>query len=296
MRVRVSLCVLCTLSVLCAELAVRAQSQSTELHIRYNSGQGVVPIYEGWERVPDGSFNMVFGYLNRNHVQELNLKVGAANHFEPGPADRNQPEYFYPRENHFIFKVNVPRDWDRRKELVWTLTANGKTEQARATLLDIWEIDRKVEVSNNGGSTAVNNALVARDQPPTLTFESVRATAGAATKLVANIADDGIPPPDAKRRPPRELEPSLKPTGPPSPVNVPLPQRPRAPQGLSVLWQLYRGPAKVDFEPTGYVKAADGKVTVEATFPQAGTYVIRAFAHDSLLRAPADLTVTVPSR
>jgi len=25
------------------------QSQSTELHIRYNSGQGVVPIYEGWE-------------------------------------------------------------------------------------------------------------------------------------------------------------------------------------------------------------------------------------------------------
>jgi hypothetical protein len=41
-----------------------AQSQSTELHIRFNSGQGIVPIYEGWERVADGSFNMVFGYLN----------------------------------------------------------------------------------------------------------------------------------------------------------------------------------------------------------------------------------------
>ena len=36
-----------------------AQSQSTELHIRFNSGQAVVPIYEGWERVPDGSFNML---------------------------------------------------------------------------------------------------------------------------------------------------------------------------------------------------------------------------------------------
>ena len=56
-----------------------AQSQSTELHVRFNSGQSVVPIYEGWERVPDGSFNMVFGYLNRNHVQELTLPVGAQN-------------------------------------------------------------------------------------------------------------------------------------------------------------------------------------------------------------------------
>ena len=59
---------LCVLGVLCVNEALKSQSQSTELHIRYNSGQGVVPIYEGWERAPDGSFNMVFGYLNRNHV------------------------------------------------------------------------------------------------------------------------------------------------------------------------------------------------------------------------------------
>src|SRR6266849_6092081 len=107
------------------------QSQSTELHVRFNSGQDIVPIFEGWERVPDGSFNMVFGYLNRNHVEEVALPVGTANSFEPGPADRAQPTYFYPRENHFIFKVNVPRDWDRKKEVVWTITANGRTETAR---------------------------------------------------------------------------------------------------------------------------------------------------------------------
>lgn len=278
-------------------VALFAQAQSTELHIRFNSGQGVVPIYEGWERVADGSFNMVFGYLNRNHVEQPNVLVGTANHFEPGAADRGQPEHFYPRENHFIFRVNVPRDWDRKKELVWTVTVNGKTEQARATLLDIWEIDRKVEVSNNGGGTAVSNALIAKDEPPKLTFGVVpRVAAGAPVTLSAQITDDGIPPADAKRRPPREVEPTLKPVGPPSPVNVPLPQRPRAPQGLSVLWQQYRGPGQVTFDPEGYVKAADGKVTVTATFPQPGTYVVRAFAHDGLLRAPADLTVTVPSR
>src|SRR5919198_2168674 len=140
-----------------------------QVHIKYNSGQDVVPIYEGWERVQDGSFDMVFGYMNRNHVEELSIPVGPQNNFEPGPADRAQPAYFYPRENHFLFRVNVPKDWDRKKELVWTLIANGKTEQARATLLDIWEIDRKVEISNNGaGGTAVSNLLIAKDQPPSI--------------------------------------------------------------------------------------------------------------------------------
>src|SRR4051794_8029671 len=221
-----------------------AQSQSTELHIRYNSGQSVVPVYEGWERVPDGSFNMVFGYLNRNHVEHVRLPVGPHNSFEPAPADRGQPEYFYPRENHFLFRVNVPKDWDRRKELIWTLTANGKTEQARATLLDIWEIDRKVEVSNNGGGTAVSNALIATDEPPAMTIAPPpHAIAGSSITLTADVVDDGIPPPDMKRRPPREQEPTLKHTGLPSPVNVPLPQRPRVPQGggLSVYWFVYRG-------------------------------------------------------
>src|SRR5437763_7150140 len=148
------------LAFVVAPALLLAQSQSTELHIRSNSGQSVVPVYEGWERVPDGSFNMVSGYLNRNHVEELILPVGAKNGFEPGPADRGQPTYFYPRENHFLFRVNVPKDWDKKKELVWTVTANGKTNKARATLLDIWEFDRKVEVANTGAGVEVRNELL----------------------------------------------------------------------------------------------------------------------------------------
>jgi hypothetical protein len=269
-----------------------AQSQSTELHIKFKSGQGVVPVYEGWERVPDGSFNMVFGYLNRNHVQELSIPVSVQNGFDPGPADRGQPTYFYPRENHFLFKVNVPKDWDKKKELVWTVTANGKTETARATLLDIWEIDRKVEVSNNGGGVQTSNELIAKDQPPVVSIAPIaRARAGAPIPVVASVTDDGIPG-ETKPRKPRPLEPSL--TGaPPSPVNVPLPQKPRPPQTLSVLFFVYRGPGGVTFEPEGYVKVADGKAEVKATFSRPGTYTLRAFAHDGLLRTPADVTVTV---
>jgi hypothetical protein len=272
-----------------------AQSQSTELHVRFNSGQSIVPIYEGWERVPDGSFNMVFGYLNRNHVQELSIPVGAQNGFEPGPADRGQPAYFYPRENHFLFKVNVPKEWDRKKELVWTIVANGKTEAARATLLDIWEIDRKVEVSNGSiaGGTQASNELIAKDQPPVVKIDPIaRPRAGTAVTITASVTDDGLPLPNQKPRPPRQLEPTLR-GAPPSPVNVPLPARPRPPLGLSVLWMVYRGPAHVAFDPDGYVKVADGTVEVKATFAKPGTYMLRAFGHDGLLRAPADVTVVV---
>ena len=80
-----------------ARAPLLAQSQSTELHIKFKSGQPIVPIYEGWERVPDGSFNMVFGYLNRNHVEQISLPVGPQNNFEPGPADRGQPAAPPPR-------------------------------------------------------------------------------------------------------------------------------------------------------------------------------------------------------
>jgi len=284
------------IALIIAAATLVAQTQSTEVHIKYNSGQSITPIYEGWERVPDGSFNMVFGYLNRNHIEQISLPVGAQNNFEPGPADRGQPAYFYPRENHFIFRVNVPNDWDKKKELVWSLTVRGKTETARATLMDIWEIDRKVEVANNGGGVQVSNTLIAKDEPPSIALDPVTAAkVGTPLSLTAHVADDGIPPPDMKKREPRPVEPSLKNTGLPSPVNVPMPTRPRPPQGggLSVWWFVYRGPAAVTFDPEGYAKVADGKSAVKATFTQPGTYVIRAFAHDGLIRPPADLTITV---
>jgi hypothetical protein len=33
---------------------------------KFQSGQDVVPSYEGWLQNADGTFTMVFGYLNRN--------------------------------------------------------------------------------------------------------------------------------------------------------------------------------------------------------------------------------------
>ena len=72
----------------------------------YTSGQNVAPVFEGWERNADGSFNMLFGYFNPAIAEEVvEAPVGADNKFEPGDADRGQPTHFYPFRNRYWFRV-----------------------------------------------------------------------------------------------------------------------------------------------------------------------------------------------
>ena len=53
----------------------------------YDFGQEVVPAYEGWEQNDDGSFNLVFGTMNRNWEEELHIPIGPDNQIEPGGPD-----------------------------------------------------------------------------------------------------------------------------------------------------------------------------------------------------------------
>ena len=78
--------------------------------VRYATGQNVVPVFEGWERNADGSFNMVFGYMNRNYEEDVDVPVGPDNALEPGGVDQGQPAHFYPRRQQYVFSVRVPKD------------------------------------------------------------------------------------------------------------------------------------------------------------------------------------------
>ena len=44
--------------------------------LSYTKGQTVAPAYEGFEVNPDGSYNLLFGYMNRNWAEELDVPVG----------------------------------------------------------------------------------------------------------------------------------------------------------------------------------------------------------------------------
>jgi hypothetical protein len=257
----------------------------TELsNIRFNSGQSVVPYFEGWIRNPDGTFDVVFGYFNRNWQQELAIPAGPDNNVEPGGPDSGQPTFFLPRRQRFVFRVRVPASFGKN-EVVWTITANGRTERGYGTLQREQEITERVVMTNGGfdpGSTDPN-------KPPSITIAPIQSPmAGSPVTLIASVADDGLP----KPRP--APTPSTRPT-PPNSFGAQINSStdgPR-PMGLTVRWLQYGGPAKVTFDATSPVLVTNGRAVTTARFPRAGTYQLVALANDRSMTTRIPITVTV---
>ena len=262
--------------------------------IQYLSGQSIAPDFQGWELNPDGSYVMIFGYMNRNYEEHLYIPVGPDNQIEPGGPDRGQPTYFLPRRNRNIVRITVPADFGK-KELVWTLTANGKTERAYGTLKPDYAHDKAVQYLNNSGISMVGRAE--RNQPPVVSIEGATqrtATVGEPVALSAIVTDDGIP---APRPAPRGS------------VGF------RSSVGLRVAWFVLRGQGNaVTFDPEqikvypdhvteggnspwtpGWAPPPlpkDNKFSVKVTFAEPGTYVVRVLAHDGGNETARDITVT----
>ena len=81
------------LGIVVALLWSGQQASSQVEQIPHWSGQGIAPVYEGYHHNPDGSYNMWFGYMNRNYEETIDLPIGPNNTFEPG-GDFGQPTYF----------------------------------------------------------------------------------------------------------------------------------------------------------------------------------------------------------
>jgi hypothetical protein len=263
-------------------------------------GQNIAPVYEGFWRNADGSFDLLFGYYNRNWV-EIDVPVGPDNSVQPAGPDRNQPTHFFPRRSQFVFKVRVPPDFGG-KEVVWSLTSNGMTEKAFGTLRPAYAVDETVMMANfgAGGQTGFHPAMIG-NKPPKLTIEGqtiLTARVGQPVVLSAVATDDG--------------KPGLRPM-----PAVPLGQShfvPNSATGLRLSWFRYRGPGNVEFDPPQtkvWEDHRDGgnspwsagwqtppvppgnRWTVRATFTEPGTYRLRALAHDGGLIDYDDVTVTV---
>src|SRR6202521_6410568 len=84
--------------VIAGALLALGLARAQLVQLRHASGQGVAPVYEGFDVNPDGSYNMWFGYMNRNYEEEVDLPVGPDNTLEPG-VDRGQPTHFAPRRH-----------------------------------------------------------------------------------------------------------------------------------------------------------------------------------------------------
>jgi hypothetical protein len=278
-----------------------AAAQLLPFNVKFNSGQNIQPVFEGWVRNDDGTITMHFGYLNRNYVEELHVPIGPNNQIEPGGPDRGQPTYFYTRINRYAFTVTVPKDWDKKREVVWTLTANGKTDKAYGWLQPEWEISTDVILSNSALGVGARGRN-AGNQPPVVKIEAAsQAAMGSPLTVTALVTDDGLPKPGAARRRTavgQETPPTLQ-NMPEAPVNVPsvqregnLGRRAAPPAGLFVNWIVWRGPASVSFEPDK-MPVKDGKAVTSVTFARPGEYVLRARATDGAETVARDVTVVV---
>jgi hypothetical protein len=302
-----------------ASLGLAAQSLS------YSSGQNVSPAYEGWEIGTDGQKYFVFGYMNRNWVEEIDVPIGPGNNFNIGGADQGQPTHFLPRRNRFVFRVPVPQGFTEKDELIWTLTTQGRTEKAYASLRIDYQIDDVVRASETGALGAGSSSPEIRaNKPPQLEVQgrkSITAKVGEPVHLSAVVTDDGIP----KRRGAGLSGAAVTNTGsrqltaetrvnramlPPARVTV------GKNVGLHVTWYVYRGEGAVVFSPEQIMSwedtraganspwapvwapppmPADGRSTVTATFASPGVYVLRVRADDGALTADGQVTVTVTS-
>lgn len=291
--------------------------------LTYSRGQNISPAYEGWEQNADGSLSLLFGYMNRNWEEEIDVPVGPDNNIEPGGPDQGQPTHFLPRRNRFIFKVRVPKDFGQ-KEMVWTLTTKGKTEKAYATLRTDYLLESVDLMSETGALGAgTSNPEVRADKPPVIKLDgatSRTARVGEPLTLVAWVTDEGIPKPRFRGRTNEERAAEIArlrgETGPRrNPAMIP-PSRVTVGKtiGLYLSWFTYRGAGRVTFDPlqvkvwedtrtganspwaplwTPPQLPADNKWIVTATFAEPGTYVLRARADDGALTSDEEVTVNV---
>lgn len=314
-------CAFAALAIFLACQAIGAQS--------YSRGQNVSPAYEGWDENPDGSFSFLFGYMNRNWEEEIDVPVGPDNDLEPGGPDQGQPTHFLPRRNRFVFRVRVPKGFTEKDEMIWTLTTKGKTERAYGTLRLDYKVDDVVRASETGALGAgTSSPEVRANRAPIVKIEGDgrrSVTVGQPLSLVTHVADDGVPRPRGRS--------GQRTGGAPADPGNPVPQVPGPGRslayvppsritvgkalGLHLSWFVYRGAGKVTFEPvqikvwedtragarspwaplwTPPPLPPDGNWAVQVTFAEPGTYVLRARADDGALYADEDVTVTVTER
>jgi hypothetical protein len=247
-------------------LDVRAQAPAVKFDVQAAKGLPVSPVYEGWYQ-HKGTTYALFGYVNRNLEEVVNLPVGPDNKLEPGPADQGQPTRFFPGYHEGVFAVAVPKDRPKT-EVAWTLNVNGQRLSIPAFLDQLYVVS---PYQNRGG-------VFPGKTPPVLKFEPsgppvqgpigmvIDRTVGVARPLILDvwISDDG-------RRRVQSGEGSL-----PSVASG------RPPQDLVVRWNVYRAPASSTARFSAQKPTLQqGRAQTTVTFTKPGNYMLHLVAIDT---------------
>jgi hypothetical protein len=256
----------CAAGLLAGGVVVSAQIALPEP--RRGAGDSVTGAFEGWFYNPDGSRGFLIGYYNRNSRQEIDIPIGPNNRIEPGGPDMGQPTHFLTGRQWGMFSVPTPREFQPTDSYVWTITANGQTTSIPLRVKADYVMSPFKEI-------AVGNT------PPVIRFEQTGKTMQGPLATLANAptrtATVGTP-----LALPTWLTDDMKYTsGTSAPVSAQ-----RSPAALR--WSKYRGPGTVTFDKarpeleklTQGEGSYSAKATANATFSEAGDYVLHVTAND----------------
>ncbi|MDE2803665.1 MAG: hypothetical protein OXN18_00815 [Gemmatimonadota bacterium] len=228
------------------------------------SGGPVIPIFEGWYRNPDGSYELSFGYFNVNTEEVLDIPQGQDNFIEPAMYDGVQPTHFLPvpdgdRRHWGVFTVTVPADFGNQ-DVVWNLRHEGRTYSVPGRLrsphyqINGWTFPGK---ASSSPVLRLEADGAAGQGPAGITSGPVHATAGRPVRVTVRVGRDGVFPDDRR------------------PVNL--------------KWFRHRGPGPVGFSEREAEVPADAwsveggaAVSIDATFNEPGSYVIRVLAYNTI--------------
>jgi hypothetical protein len=236
----------------------------------HSSGQNVTPAFEGWYELPNGTFNILIGYYNRNTKEAVDIPVGPNNHVDPSGPDLGQPTHFLPGRQWGVFVVNVPKDFGTKK-MTWTINANGKPATVPFHLDPVYNVAPFKDATNNTPPfLGFSEGGPFLQGPPLKVEQTLTATAGKPVELKVFGGDDNIIPPGAQFGGGRGRGPSTP---------------------FTVTWLKFRGPGDVTFEkPRPAVQKADfkapapavfaGIATTNATFSAPGDYILEVVGND----------------
>jgi hypothetical protein len=240
-------------------------AEQLPLEPKHDSGQSVTAAYEGWYKNPDGTFNILIGYYNRNLKQDLDIPVGPNNKVEPGGPDQGQPTHFLPGRQWGVFTITVPKDFGDKK-LTWTISANGKTTFVPVHLDPLWVVAPFIDAENNTPPViSLDEGATTLQGPPRGIVKSLTTTLPDPLTLTVWVSDDAKVPVGAL-------------------------SAPRTP-AATVTWSKFRGPGAVTFasnrplaEKTEWKapppSVFTGKATTTATFSEPGEYILEVTSND----------------
>jgi hypothetical protein len=240
------------------------------LTTRKAKGDLVGPMFNGWIKNEDDSVTMIFGFVNRNREEVVDIPLGPNNRIEPAQFDGAQPTHFpvYQRpgfigiQERGVFAVTVPREM-AKTEVVWTLNHAGHSYSVpgRATSAAYeMGLGEAALGSLNPAIRFVKNGKESTDREG-IYGAKVNATVGKPITLSALVQDRG------NRANYEEMKTLEFPLG--------------------TEWIMHQGPAVPDFSSakiTGKERGSDSEIVTDggwtvvqsqATFWEPGDYVIR---------------------